>query len=127
MHRTEGKKSEKQTFNHTHNAPNPINHQTKKANKPQPQPSTAAILPHIRQPSSLLPHMRPGDFVQTQHEALRTSIGIINEINPEILLRQMQTPQTLHLARQRRSACRESAGRFIRGTDTTCTFCEIYR
>lgn len=74
-------------------APNPIQHQKEKTNNAKPKPSTAALLHHVSNPTSLLPHMRPHHFLKTHHSTLsQETRTLINRQNSaQILLRALQT------------------------------------
>ena len=103
-----------QSLKSTKNASHPINQQKEKTNEPEPSASTTAILPLGQHPSSLLPHLRTSHKFSPQHRSSshEKATGSVRNRSKsgEILLRPLQTTQTLRLARERRSARRESAG-----------------
>ena len=105
-----------QSLKSTKNASHPINQQKEKANEPKPSASTTALLSLGEHPTSLLSHLRTSHKFPPQHRSSShqkaTATGPVcnRSKSGEILLRPLQTTQTLRLARERRSARRESAG-----------------
>lgn len=92
------------------NAPDPNHQQEKETNHAKPKPSTATLLHHLHHTTCVLQHMRPRHQLQTnQSLSKETTIRQPAQNRPQILLRPLQTPQTLSLAGKRRSPRRESA------------------